>query len=72
MANHRPADDMAQACARFAALKAGLSPDTPRRNVERTAFTHALHCPTCTPIADQARHQLADRIAHLEAEGQPG
>lgn len=71
MPNHRPADAMAIACPSYAELKAGLSPDTPRRGVERTAFTHALHCPTCAPIADQARHALTARIAQLEGDPTP-
>jgi hypothetical protein len=63
-----PAATMAAACPAFAALEAGLSPDTPRRGVERTAFTHALHCPTCGPIADDLRRMQAVQARRLVAE----
>lgn len=63
-----PADEMAAACPDFADLKAGFHFDTPRLWVDRAAFTHAMRCPTCGPIADRAREAQAARTARLAGE----
>jgi hypothetical protein len=39
--------------------------DASSRETERALLTHALHCPTCKPVADRYRRDQAERIADL-------
>lgn len=61
-------DTMTTTCPTYATTRRGLPFDMSNAEHERAAFTHALYCPTCRPLADQHRQQQADRIAHLAAE----
>ena len=61
-------DTMAAACPTYRDTRRGMPYDASNSEHERTAFTHALHCPTCQPHADQHRQEQADRIARLTAE----
>ena len=46
---------MRRACPDFRALKASMAPAATNSGAERTAFTHALYCPTCRVVADEIR-----------------
>lgn len=59
---------MYPACGSFRELKDSAGPCSTNSEAERMAFTHALRCPTCKPLADAERARLADKIARLEAE----
>jgi hypothetical protein len=67
MANAVAANLLAAACADFAAVRSSLSPMMPVAAVERVAFTHALWCGTCRPLADQVRREQAARTQQLAA-----
>jgi hypothetical protein len=70
MARAVVSEQLAGACAGFRALKASLPPSTSVSAAERTALTHALHCPTCKPIADDLRRMHSAQTARLAAEAQ--
>lgn len=59
---------LAAACPQYASLKAALPFDATNWAVERAAFTHALHCGTCQPIADRIRREHTTATARIEAE----
>ncbi|MFI7394044.1 hypothetical protein [Streptomyces tendae] len=61
-------DTMAAACPTYATTRRGLPFDAPNAAHERAAFTHALHCPTCRPLADQHRQQQTELIAQRTAD----
>lgn len=61
---------LAEACVRFAEMKRSLPPMASVSSSERAALTHALHCPTCGPIADDFRRMQAAHTALLAAETQ--
>ena len=65
MASTPASDLLAAACPAAAAARAGQPADTAPRQVERTLLTHALHCPTCRPVADEHRQSQDARIAEL-------
>lgn len=61
-------DTMAAVCPTYQTMRRNLPYDTSNAHRERAALTHALHCPTCQPIADQHRQNQAELIAQLTAE----
>ncbi|GAA3807747.1 DUF6197 family protein [Streptomyces chiangmaiensis] len=70
MARAIATETMAAACPQFVDLKRGMSPATSVAGAERVAFTHALHCPTCGPLADQVRRMQAAQTRRLAAEAE--
>lgn len=61
-------DTMAATCPTYATTRRGMPCDASNAEHERAAFTHALYCPTCRPLADQHRQEQADRIATLAVQ----
>ncbi|WP_432027419.1 DUF6197 family protein [Streptomyces sp. 1222.5] len=70
MASTPASDLLAASCPGAARARAGLPFDASNRETERTLLTHALHCPTCRPAADQHRQAQAEEIARLAEEAQ--
>ena len=68
MARAQVSDTLTAACPQFAALKKTLPLTMSAGAAERAALTHALHCGTCRPLADQYRRTKAAQIARLAAE----
>lgn len=68
MARAIATETLTAACPEFAALKTTLPPATSVAAAERTAFTHALYCSTCQPIADDLRRAQAARTRRLATE----
>jgi hypothetical protein len=65
MARTPASDLLAAACPNAARTRSGLPFDASSRETERALLTHALHCPTCKPVADRYRRDQAERIADL-------
>jgi hypothetical protein len=65
--NSRVLPTLSAACPAAAALTAALPFDTTTTHAERAVLTHALHCPTCQPIADDLR-RMQTRHTERQAE----
>jgi hypothetical protein len=70
MARAIATEALSSACPQFAALKRTLPPSTSVAGAERVAYTHALHCATCGPIADDLRRMQAAQVRRLTEEAQ--